>query len=96
MNGKPKFAFVHGVINVALPVLVVLAHHGFFGSVDNAWKLFWLGIAMAIVPIVSSVVGIVIACVQLKKTPESTIKAGLILSWIGLIMHIVFRFVLKI
>lgn len=96
MKRKPKFVLIHGITNVILPVLVVLAHRGFFGSVDNIWELFWLLIAMAIVPIVSSVTGIIIASVQLKRTTEPAIKVGLILSWIGLMMHTVFRFVLKI
>ena len=96
MNGKPKFALIHGIINVILPVLVVLAHQGFFGSAENPWKWFWFWIAMAIVPVISAFAGIIIAGVQLKKRSVSTIKVGLILSCVGLIMHIIFRFVLKI
>ena len=87
---------IHGIINALFPVLVVLAHQGVFGAPENAWKWFWLGIAMAIVPAVSSAVGIVIAGIRLKKTSAAAVKAGLLLSLAGLIMQIVFRFVLKI
>ena len=87
---------IHGIINALLPVLVVLAHQGVFGSPENAWKWFWLGIAMAIVPVVSSIVGMIIAAVRLKRASAPAVKVGLILSCVGLIMHIIFRFVLKI
>lgn len=93
---KPKFALIHGIINVFLSVFIVLPRSGIFGAVENPWKFFWLGILMAIFPLVSSLAGIIIASIQLKKAPASTIWVGLFLSLLGLILHIVFRFVLKI
>lgn len=93
---KPKFALIHGIINVFLPVLVVLSRNGIFGSAENPWRFFWLAFLLAILPLVSSLAGIIIASIQLRRNPAATIKIGLILSLLGLILHIVFRFVLKI
>lgn len=89
MRGKSKFAFILGIINIILPLLVVLAHNGMFGSAENAWNMIWLAIAMVIIPIISSLAGIIIASIQ--KT-----KIGLLFSCVGLMMHIIFRFVLKL
>jgi len=96
MRSKSKFVFILGVINIILPMLVVLAHGGLFGSAENAWNLFWLAIAMVIIPIISSLAGIIIASIQLKKIPEAKAKIGLSFSCVGLLIHIIFRFVLKL
>ena len=89
MKGKSKFALIHGIINIILPLLVVLAHNGMFGSVEDAWKMIWLAAAMVFLPIISSLAGIIIASIQKSKI-------GLFLSCVGLMMHIIFRLVVKL
>ena len=96
MDKRPKFALIHGIINVILPVLVVIVHSGVLPPVENPWKYFWFFFVMAVFPIVSSLTGIVIAGVQLIRKKALTIKIGLLLSCAGLVMQIVFRFFLKI
>ena len=93
MERKPKFALIHGIINVLLPVIPVLMHRGVFGVAENTWQYIWLIFA---VPPLSSLAGIVIAGIQLKKTRASTVRVGLLLSCCGLALYIVFRFILKI
>ena len=97
MKRKTNFVFIHGIINVILPVIIVLMHNGFLGEVpiENAWKYVWLAVALMFTPLASSLIGIVTAVYLLGKYSEKRIKAGLILSAAGLLLHIVFRFVLK-
>ena len=90
MERKPKFALIHGIINVLLPVIPVLMHRGVFGVAENTWQYIWLIFAVQVVPPLSSLAGIVIAGIQLKKT------RALLLSCCGLALYIVFRFILKI
>ena len=96
MEKKPKFALIHGIINVLLPVIPVLMHRGVFGTVENAWQYIWLIFAVQVVPPLSSLAGILIAGIQLKKASASTVRIGLLLSCCGLALYIVFRFILKI
>ena len=96
MERKPKFALIHGIINVLLPVIPVLMHRGVFGVAENTWQYIWLIFAVQVVPPLSSLAGIVIAGIQLKKTRASTVRVGLVLSCCGLALYIVFRFILKI
>ena len=97
MKRKANFVLIHGIINVILPVIIVLMHNSFWGvfPIENAWKYVWLAVALVFVPLVSSLIGIVTAVYLLGKYSEKRIKAGLILSAAGLLLHIVFRFVLK-
>ncbi len=97
MKRKANFVLIHGIINVILPVIIVLMHNGFLGifPIENAWKYIWIAVALVFAPLVSSLIGIVTAVFLLGKYPEKRIKAGLILSAAGLLLHIIFRFVLK-
>ena len=61
MEKKPKFALIHGIINVLLPVVPVLMHRGVFGTAENAWQYIWLIFAAQVVPPLSSLAGIIIA-----------------------------------
>lgn len=96
MEKKPKFALIHGIINVLLPVVPILMHRGVFGTAENAWQYIWLIFAAQVVPPLSSLAGIIIAGIQLKKARASTVRIGLLLSCCGLALCIVFRFILKI
>ena len=96
MEKKPKFALIHGIINVLLPVVPVLMHKGVFGAAENAWQYIWLIFAVHVVPPLSSLAGIIIAGIQLKKARASTVRLGLLLSCFGLALYIVFKFILKI
>lgn len=96
MDGKARGTLIYGIINSLLPILIVLVKQGIFGAAENAWKFIYLAIAMAVVPILSSLVGIVIAGIRLKKAPEAATKIGLVLSCVGLVMQFVFRFVLML
>ena len=96
MEKKPKFALIHGIINVLLPVIQVLMHRGVFGTSENAWQYIWLIFAVQVVPPLSSLAGILIAGIQLKKASASTVRIGLLLSCCGLALYIDFRFILKI
>lgn len=97
MKRKANFVLIHGIINVILPVIIVLMHNGFLGifPIENAWKYIWIAVALVFAPLVSSLIGIVTAVFLLGKYSEKKIKAGLILSAAGLLLHIIFRFVLK-
>lgn len=77
MNRKAKGSLVHGIINVILPIVVVLIHQGIFrtSNADNDWNFFIVGILLALVPIISSVIGIIVASVRLKKTSEKAVRA---------------------
>ena len=97
MSRSSKGILIHGIVNLLLPIIVVMIRSGIFGDIsgDMAWgSLFVIGILLIIVPIVSSVIGIVTASIQLKKTDEKAVKIGLILSIAGLVLQIVFRFLL--
>lgn len=96
MEKKPKFALIHGIINVLLPFIPVLMHRGIFGTAENAWQYIWLIFAAQVVPPLSSLAGIIIAGIQLKKARASTVRLGLLLSCFGLALYIVFKFILKI
>lgn len=98
MSKSAKGSLVHGIINVMLPIVVVLIHSGAFGvpSGNNAWNYFYVGILLIFIPIISSVAGIMIASILLKKSHEKSIWFGLLFSIVGLIEQIVFRFVLMI
>ena len=97
MKRKANFVLIHGIINVILPVIIVLMHNGFLGAVpiENTWKYIWVAVALMFAPLASSLIEIVTAVYLLGKYSEKRIKAGLILSAAGLLLHIVFRFVLK-
>lgn len=97
MKRKANFVLIHGIINAILPVIIVLMHNGFFGTVpiENAWKYVWVAVALVFVPLVSSLIGIVTAVFWLRKYSEKRIAAGLILSVSGLLLHMIFRFILK-
>lgn len=98
MSRAAKGSLIHGIINIILPLFVVMFRSGIFvvNNNYNPWKYFYVGIFLALFPIVSSLAGIIISGIMLAKSKEKAIAAGLVLSFIGLVMHIVFRFILKI
>ena len=93
MKKKHQFVLILGIINVILPVIPVLSHRGWFGMVENGWKFIWVAAIMILLPLVSSLAGIIIGSIQLKKTSTKPVKMGLLLSCTGLVMHLLFRFV---
>ena len=95
MKKKHQFVLVLGIINVILPVIPVLAHRGLFGMVENGWKFIWVAAIMILLPFVSSLVGIILGSIQLKKTSTKPVKIGVLLSCTGLVLHLLFRFVFK-
>ena len=96
MKKKHQFVLILGIINVILPVIPVLSHRGWFGMVENVWKFIWVAAIMILLPFVSSLAGIIIGSIQLKKTSTKPVKMGLLLSCTGLVMHLLFRFVFKL
>ena len=96
MDRKSKFTLAHGIINVLLPLVPVLMHRGMFGTAANAWEYIFLIFAIQLLPFISSLAGIIIACVQLSRVPAAAVRAGFLLSCCGLAMNIVFRFILRI
>ena len=96
MKKKHQFVLVLGIINVILPVIPILAHRGLFGMVENGWKFIWVAAIMILLPFVSSLVGIILGSIQLKKTSTKPVKIGVLLSCTGLVLHILFRFVLSL
>ena len=92
---KHQFVLVLGIINVILPVIPILAHRGLFGMVENGWKFIWVAAIMILLPFVSSLVGIILGSIQLKKTSTKPVKIGVLLSCTGLVLHLLFRFVFK-
>lgn len=95
MKKKHQFVLVLGIVNVILPVIPILAHRGLFGMVENGWKFIWVAAIMIFLPFVSSLVGIILGSIQLKKTSTKPVKMGLLLSCVGLVLHLLFRFVFK-
>ena len=95
MKKKHQFVLVLGIINVILPVIPILAHRGLFGMVENGWKFIWVAAIMILLPFVSSLVGIILGSIQLKKTSTKPVKMGVLLSCTGLVLHLFFRFVFK-
>ena len=93
---KHQFVLILGIINVILPVIPVLSHRGWFGMVGNGWKFIWVAAIMILLPFVSSLAGIIIGSIQLKKASTKPVKMGLLLSCTGLVMHLLFRFVFKL
>ena len=93
---KHQFVLILGIINVILPVIPVLSHRGWFGMVENGWKFIWVAAIMILLPFVSSLAGIIIGSIQLKKASTKPVKMGLLLSCTGLVMHLLFRFVFKL
>lgn len=94
MSRGAKAVLIHGIINALLPIILLLIRIGVFGDVSYGmtWgTLFVIGLLLIIVPIVSSVIGIVTASVQLKKTSEGAVKVGLFLSIVGFVLQIAFR-----
>lgn len=91
-----QFVLILGIINVILPVIPVLSHRGWFGMVENGWKFIWVAAIMILLPFVSSLAGIIIGSIQLKKASTKPVKMGLLLSCTGLVMHLLFRFVFKL
>lgn len=55
MSRAAKGSLIHGIINIILPLFVVLFHSGIFVIHNdyNAWKYFYVGIFLALFPIVS-------------------------------------------
>lgn len=96
MKKKYQFVLILGIINVILPVIPVLSHRGWFGMVENGWKFIWVAAIMILLPFVSSLAGIIIGSIQLKKASTKPVKMGLLLSCMGLVMHLLFRFVFKL
>lgn len=99
MKKKHQFVLILGIINVILPVIPVLSHRGWFGMVwdgGNGWKFIWVAAIMILLPFVSSLAGIIIGSIQLKKASTKPVKMGLLLSCTGLVMHLLFRFVFKL
>ena len=90
MKKKHQFVLILGIINVILPVIPVLSHRGWFGMVENGWKFIWVAAIMILLPFVSSLAGIIIGSIQLKKTSTKPVKMGLLLSCTGLVMHLLF------
>ena len=95
MKKKHQFVLVLGIVNVILPVIPILAHRGLFGMVENGWKFIWVAAIMIFLPFVSSLVEIILGSIQLKKTSTKPVKMGLLLSCMGLVLHLLFRFVFK-
>ena len=83
---KHQFVLILGIINVILPVIPVLSHRGWFGMVENGWKFIWVAAIMILLPFVSSLAGIIIGSIQLKKASTKPVKMGLLLSCTGLVM----------
>ena len=77
---KHQFVLILGIINVILPVIPVLSHRGWFGMVENGWKFIWVAAIMILLPFVSSLAGIIIGSIQLKKASTKPVKMGLLLS----------------
>ncbi len=75
-KAKAKGSLIHGIINVILPIVAVLLHQGVLGTsnTNNAWNYFIVGILFALVPVISSVIGIVVANVRLKGSSETAKK----------------------
>lgn len=94
--GMPAGLRVESKADVILPVIPILAHRGLFGMVENGWKFIWVAAIMILLPFVSSLAGIIIGSIQLKKTSTKPVKMGLLLSCTGLVMHLLFRFVFKL
>ena len=92
---KHQFVLILGIINVILPVIPVLSHRGWFWMVENGWKFIWVAAIMILLPFVSSLVGIILGSIQLKKTSTKPVKIGVLLSCTGLVLHLLFRFVFK-
>ena len=95
MKKKHQFLLVFGFVNVIFPVITILAHIGLFGMVENCWMFIWVAAIMIFLPFVSSLVGIILGSTQLKKTSTKPVKMGLLLSCMGLVLHLLFRFVFK-
>ena len=66
--GMPAGLRVESKADVILPVIPILAHRGLFGMVENGWKFIWVAAIMILLPFVSSLVGIILGSIQLKKT----------------------------
>lgn len=96
MKKNHQFVLILGIINVVLPVIPVLSHRGLFGTVENGWKFIWVAAIMILLPFVSSLSGIIIGSIQLKKATTKPVKIGVLLSCAGLVMHLLFRFVFKL
>ena len=92
---KHQFVLILGIINVILPVIPVLSHRGWFGMVENGWKFIWVAAIMILLPFVSSLAGIIIGSIQLKKASTKPVKIGVLLSCTGLVLHLLFRFFFK-
>jgi len=90
--GMPAGLRVESKADVILPIL---AHRGLFGMVENGWKFIWVAAIMILLPFVSSLVGIILGSIQLKKTSTKPVKIGVLLSCTGLVLHLLFRFVFK-
>ena len=93
--GMPAGLRVESKADVILPVIPILAHRGLFGMVENGWKFIWVAAIMILLPFVSSLVGIILGSIQLKKTSTKPVKIGVLLSCTGLVLHLLFRFVFK-
>ena len=95
-------SLIHGIINIALPFIVVASHNGvldfFYNRLNDkglsAWDLIWVAYALIFVPIISSVIGVIIGGVRMKKSPSVYAGIGTALSFIAIILQILFRFVL--
>ena len=79
-----------------LPVIPVLSHRGWFGMVENGWKFIWVAAIMILLPFVSSLAGIIIGSIQLKKASTKPVKMLLLLFFIWFFIYLLFRFVFKL
>ena len=46
--------------------------------VENGWKFIWVAAIMILLPFVSSLVGIILGSIQLKKTSTKPVKIGVV------------------
>ena len=74
--GMPAGLRVESKADVILPVIPILAHRGLFGMVENGWKFIWVAAIMILLPFVSSLAGIIIGSIQLKKASTKPVKMG--------------------
>lgn len=95
---KRTSVLILGIINMLLPILVVLIHQGFFGTPEgaNGWRYVYIGLLLVCGPMITSVVGMILAGRQCRQAPGWMARTGLALSAAGLLMQILFRFVFKI
>lgn len=69
MKRKAKFALIHGAVNVVLPFLAVMIRQGVFGSPGGSgWSYLYMGFIILLLPLLSSMAGIIISILLLKRS----------------------------